>query len=250
METFLDRNFCQGEKLITQMETPSQETSGVSAPNTNLAVAASASRPVRRKRTARDAAIGPTQKEKTSPLSCGEPSAKRRHHDLSEKCSAKAQDLSSCNFLKNLWKITESNHFQSIWWGDDGDFIVIEEPFFRTEVLARTGRLKIFDIDSMKSFVRHLHHHGFYITEGDSPSSASCAGFLAEGAAISSPCEVRSSSTCEIALGIVELVASQSKVRWLTAGDIWVLIFLKILHSSVARKWQKCKQGWLLPGLL
>lgn len=211
--TFVERNFCQGEKLITQMETPSQETSGVSVPNINLAVAGSAARPVRCKRTARDAALGPIQEEKASPLSRGEPCAKRRHHDLFEKCSAKAKDLSSCYFLKNLWKVTESNHFQSIWWGDGGDFIVIEEQLFRTEVLARTGSLKIFDIDNMKSFVRHLHHHGFYITEGDSPSSASRAGFPAEGAAISTPCEVCSLSTCEIALGTVGLVASQSKMR-------------------------------------
>ncbi|XP_003640497.5 heat shock transcription factor, Y-linked-like [Gallus gallus] len=172
------------------METSSSQTPGVSVPNTHSAALASAARPVRHKRAAQDAALGPTKEEKASPFSHGEPHAKRRHHDLSEKCSAKAKDLSPCYFLKNLWKVIESNHFQSISWGNDGDFIVIKEPFFRTEVLARRGPLKIFDIDSMKSFVQHLHHHGFYIIEGDLPSSASHAEILAEGAAISTPCEL------------------------------------------------------------
>ncbi|POI33644.1 hypothetical protein CIB84_002604 [Bambusicola thoracicus] len=174
------------------METPSSQTPGVSVPNTHPAVLASAAHPGRRKRTARDAALGPTEEEKASPFSHGEPHAKKQHHDLSEKCSATPKDLSPCSFLKKLWEVTESNHFQSILWGNDGDFIVIKESSFRTEVLTRRGPLKIFDIDSMKSFVHHLHHHGFYITEGDLPSSASRAEFLAEGAAISTPCEVRS----------------------------------------------------------
>uniref|UniRef100_A0A803XQF9 HSF-type DNA-binding domain-containing protein n=1 Tax=Meleagris gallopavo TaxID=9103 RepID=A0A803XQF9_MELGA len=110
------------------METPS-ETSGVSVPNTSLAVSASAARQVHGKRAAQDAALGPLQEEKTSPISGGEPRAKRPCHDLSEKCSARAKDLSSCSFLRNLWKVAESDCFQPIWWGNDGDFIVIEEPF-------------------------------------------------------------------------------------------------------------------------
>lgn len=69
----VDRDFCQGKNnLRTPMETPS-ETSGVSVPNTDSAVLASAARRVRGKRAARDAALGPLQEEKTSPVSGGEP---------------------------------------------------------------------------------------------------------------------------------------------------------------------------------
>lgn len=88
-----------------------------------------------------------------------------------------------------------------------------EEPFFTTEVLARRWPLLISGVVTMKGFVRLHHRHGFYITEGDFPNSASSDKFLAEEAAVSTPSEVRSPSTCEIALRTVGLVASQSKGR-------------------------------------
>lgn len=76
-ETVVDSYFFQGEKLITQMETSSSQTPGVSVPNTHSAALASAARPVRHKRAAQDAALGPTKEEKASPFSHGEPHAKR-----------------------------------------------------------------------------------------------------------------------------------------------------------------------------
>ncbi|OXB53472.1 hypothetical protein ASZ78_016592 [Callipepla squamata] len=167
------------------METSPSETSGDSLPKTDSAVSASCARRVRGKRAARDAALGPLHEEEASQFSRGEPPAKRRAHGLSERCSAKANDLSSCSFLRNLWEVTESDRFQSIWWGDEGDFIVIEEPFFRTEVLARRGPHKLFSFESMTTFVRHLHHHGFFITEADLASCASRARLQGEGAAFS-----------------------------------------------------------------
>uniref|UniRef100_A0A803XWH4 HSF-type DNA-binding domain-containing protein n=2 Tax=Meleagris gallopavo TaxID=9103 RepID=A0A803XWH4_MELGA len=185
--TVVDRNFCPGEKFTIPMETPSLETSGVSLPNTQSAVSASAAHRLRGKRAAADAALGPLQEEKTSPFSPGEVCAKRRCCGPSEKCSGKAHDMSSCSFLNHLRKVVESDGFQSIWWGDDGDFIVIEEPFFTTEVLARGG---VFDVGNMKDFVRLLHHHGFYIVDADLPTSASRARFLAEGVSISTPSEL------------------------------------------------------------
>ncbi|OXB78893.1 UNVERIFIED_CONTAM: hypothetical protein H355_011298 [Colinus virginianus] len=172
------------------METSPLETSGDSARNTDSAVSASRARRVRGKRAARDAALGPLHEEEVSQCSPGEPPAKRRAHGLSERCSAKASDLSSCSFLRNLWEVVESDGFQSIWWGDEGDFIVIKEPFFRTEVLARRGPLKLFSFESMTTFVRHLHHHGFYITETDLPSCASPARLQGEGAVFSTCSEL------------------------------------------------------------
>jgi len=209
----VDRDFCQGKKLRIQMETPSSETSGVSVPNTDSAGLASAACQGSGKRAARDAALGSLQEEKTSPFSGGEPCAKIQCHNHLELCFSRANDWSSCSFLRNLCKVVESDCFQSIWWGDDGDFIVIEEPFFITEVLARRGPLQILGIVTMKGFVRLLLHRGFYITEVLRPSSASSNQFLAEKAAISTPSEVRSPSTCETALGTVGLVASRSKRR-------------------------------------
>ncbi|NXJ08952.1 HSFY1 protein, partial [Odontophorus gujanensis] len=173
-----------------KMETSPSETSSVCVPNTDSAVSASGARRVRGKRAARDAALGPLHEEEASRFCGGEPPAKRRSHGLSERCSAKASDLSSCSFLRNLWEVVESDRFQSIWWGDEGEFIVIEEPFFRAEVLARRGRHKLFASESMTTFVCHLHHHGFYITEADLPSCASRARFLAEGAAFSTSSEL------------------------------------------------------------
>ncbi|XP_042751017.1 heat shock transcription factor, Y-linked-like, partial [Lagopus leucura] len=169
------------------METPSSETSGVSVPSTEAAVSASAARRLGAKRAAVHAALGPLQEEKASPFSPGEVSAKRQCRGLSEKCCGYDSDMTSCSFLNTLWKVVESVGFQSIRWGDEGDFIVIEEAFFRAEVLARGGTLQVFDVGNMKDFVRRLHQHGFYITDADLPTSAPCAQFLAQGASISTP---------------------------------------------------------------
>ncbi|XP_048800671.1 heat shock transcription factor, X-linked-like [Lagopus muta] len=172
------------------METPSSETSGVSVPSTESAVSASAARRLGAKRAAAHAALGPLQEEKASPFSPGEVSAKRRCRGLSEQCCGYDSDMTSCSFLNTLWKVVESVGFQSIRWGDEGDFIVIEEAFFRAEVLARGGTLQVFDVGNMKDFVRRLHQHGFYITDADLPTSAPCAQFLAQGASISTPSQL------------------------------------------------------------
>ncbi|XP_040533765.1 heat shock transcription factor, Y-linked-like [Gallus gallus] len=167
------------------MDISLSETSNVSVPDIDLAASASSVPQARGKRVAHDAALGSMIAENTSQGSCEEPCTKRLRLNLYEKCSGKANDLSSFSFLKKLWEIVESSHFQSIGWADDGNSIVIEETFFKREVLARRGRLQIFDIDSMKTFIRQLHLHGFFIIEGDLPRSASCAKFLADEAAVS-----------------------------------------------------------------
>ncbi|NXF38638.1 HSFY1 protein, partial [Nyctibius bracteatus] len=51
--------------------------------------------------------------------------------------------------------------FQSIWWGDDGNCIVIADKLFRKEVLGRRGHLKIFQTESMRGFIQQLKLHGF-----------------------------------------------------------------------------------------
>uniref|UniRef100_A0A669PKA1 HSF-type DNA-binding domain-containing protein n=1 Tax=Phasianus colchicus TaxID=9054 RepID=A0A669PKA1_PHACC len=178
----VDRNFCQGEQSIIKMETLSSETPGVPVPNADLADSASPVPQRRGKRTARDAALGPTREGNTSQGSQEESRAKRQRLNLSTKGSCKAHD-SSCFFLRKLCNTVESDCFQSIWWGDDKNSIVIEETLFKTEVLGRTGPLHNLNIGCMKAFVRQLHLHGFFIVDSDLPTSASRAKFPAAGAA-------------------------------------------------------------------
>ncbi|XP_072199186.1 heat shock transcription factor, X-linked-like isoform X2 [Excalfactoria chinensis] len=154
------------------MEMSLSETSNVSVLDVGSAVTASSVLQVCGEKVAQDAALGSTKAENTSQGSCEEPRTKRLRLDLSGKCSGKATDLSS-SFLKKLWEIVESSRFQSIWWANDGNSIVIEEASFEREVLARRGCLQFFDIDSMKTFIRQLHLHGFFIIEGDLPRSVS-----------------------------------------------------------------------------
>ncbi|NXC39354.1 HSFY1 protein, partial [Penelope pileata] len=161
------------------------ETSSVSALNTDSAVSASSVPQVCDRTVAQDAALGSMKESNTSQGSCEEPPAKRVRLNLSEKSSGEANDLSSCSFLKKLWEIVGSDRFQSIWWGDDGNSVVIEEMFFKTEVLARRGPLQSFEIDSMKTFIRQLHLHRFFNIQGDLPRSASHGKFLADKAAVS-----------------------------------------------------------------
>ncbi|XP_052529546.1 heat shock transcription factor, Y-linked-like [Tympanuchus pallidicinctus] len=164
------------------METSSSETPGVSVPNAGLADPASSVPQRRGKRTARDAALGPTREEDTSQGSQEQSCAKRQRLDLSTKGSCKAHD-SACCFLTKLRNIVDSDCFQSIWWGDDENTIVIEETLFKTEVLGRTGPLHNLSIGCMKAFVRQLHLHGFFIVDSDLPTAASRAKCPAGAAA-------------------------------------------------------------------
>nr|XP_023961790.1 heat shock transcription factor, Y-linked [Chrysemys picta bellii] len=69
--------------------------------------------------------------------------------------------LLSLSFPKKLWKIVESDEFKSIGWNDHGDCVIIDEICFQREILDRRGILRIFDTDSMKSFIRQLNLYGF-----------------------------------------------------------------------------------------
>ncbi|XP_074000683.1 LOW QUALITY PROTEIN: heat shock transcription factor, Y-linked-like [Numenius arquata] len=90
--------------------------------------------------------------------------------NFSEESSGKCNDSSSCSFLKKLWKIVGSNWFQSIWWGDAGNRVVIAEKVFKREVLGRKGPLQTFETNSPKTFIHQLNLHGFSKMEEDSPT--------------------------------------------------------------------------------
>lgn len=78
------------------------------------------------------------------------------------------QSISSLFFLKNLWKFVGSNWFQSVWWGDAGNCIVVAEGFLKNK-----GLLQIFETESMQMFICQPNVHAFSKMERDSLVSAS-----------------------------------------------------------------------------
>ncbi|NXC42403.1 HSFY1 protein, partial [Penelope pileata] len=84
------------------------------------------------------------------------------------------------SFPKKLWLLVESNEFKTIWWGDGGKCIVMDEEMFKVEVLGGEGPLKVFQTESMKTFVRQLNLYGFTKLQGHLERSPSLPEFLAE----------------------------------------------------------------------
>ncbi|XP_075054394.1 heat shock transcription factor, Y-linked-like [Mixophyes fleayi] len=89
-------------------------------------------------------------------------------------------DFRSLNFPSKLWKIVESDHFNSIRWDHDGICIMINKELFKSEVLEKRGSFRIFETDCMKSFIRQLNLYGFIKVRREFQRSASLAEFLAE----------------------------------------------------------------------
>ncbi|KFR16905.1 Heat shock transcription factor, Y-linked, partial [Opisthocomus hoazin] len=88
-------------------------------------------------------------------------------------------------FPQKLWKMAESDQFQSLWWSEGGKCLAINEELFKEEVLGRGGPLRVFATHSMKSFTRQLNIYGFTKMQRDAKRSASLPEFLAEEAAAS-----------------------------------------------------------------
>ncbi|NXK17106.1 HSFY1 protein, partial [Arenaria interpres] len=119
-----------------------------------------------------NAAVGPLEEENTLQGFPEESWAPIMPFCLPEVCEETSQSPAD-SFLYNLWKIVSSRDFQSIWWGNDGNCIVIAEKLFREEVLGRSGPLKIFETTSMRGFALQLNLYGFCKVEGDSLVSIS-----------------------------------------------------------------------------
>ncbi|XP_025229297.1 heat shock transcription factor, X-linked member 3 [Theropithecus gelada] len=71
------------------------------------------------------------------------------------------QNLFRLSFPRKLWMIVEEETFKSVSWNDDGDAVIIEKDLFQREVLQRRGAERIFETDSLKSFIRQLNLYGF-----------------------------------------------------------------------------------------
>ncbi|NXF06813.1 HSFY1 protein, partial [Smithornis capensis] len=87
-------------------------------------------------------------------------------------------------FPQKLWKMMESDQFQSIWWSEGGKCVAINKGLFKEEVLGREGPQRVFNTQKMKSFIR-LNLYGFTRMQRDVQRSASLPEFLAEEAAFS-----------------------------------------------------------------
>ncbi|NXT01872.1 HSFY1 protein, partial [Jacana jacana] len=129
---------------------------------------------------ARDAATRPLDEENTLQCLPGESWAPTAPFCFPEVCEETGQSPAD-SFLYNLWQ--SSHDFQSIWWDDDGNCVVIAEKLFREEVLGRRGPLKIFETTSMRGFMFQLNLHGFCRMEGESFISISIKELQAVAAA-------------------------------------------------------------------
>ncbi|XP_062440634.1 heat shock transcription factor, Y-linked-like [Rhea pennata] len=172
----------QSKKKESEMDISLAETSCVSVRDklVDSVISISSVTPVHDKTAACDSALRSVTEENAFQALNDGPWAKRARLNLSEDSSAKANDFSFLTFPKKLWKIVESDQFKSIWWDDDGNYVVIDEELFRKEVLERRGPLRIFETDCMKSFIRQLNLYGFSKMRQDFQRSASLAEFLAE----------------------------------------------------------------------
>ncbi|NP_001412285.1 heat shock transcription factor, Y-linked isoform 3 [Pongo pygmaeus] len=82
--------------------------------------------------------------------------------------------------FRKLWKIVESDQFKSISWAENGTCIVINEELFKKEILGKKAPYRIFQTDTIKSFLRQLNLYGFSKIQQNFQRSASLATFLAE----------------------------------------------------------------------
>ncbi|NXC38689.1 HSFY1 protein, partial [Penelope pileata] len=88
------------------------------------------------------------------------------------------------SFPQKLWVLVESDQIMSIWWSHGGHRIVIDQEMFKVEVLGMKGRLKVFEMENMKSFFRQLNLYGFTKIPRDHERSPSLPEFLAEEEAL------------------------------------------------------------------
>ncbi|XP_030065720.1 heat shock transcription factor, Y-linked-like [Microcaecilia unicolor] len=93
----------------------------------------------------------------------GQPLPRKLPHNGQGRSVAEVGEnsLLCLSFPKKMWKIVESEEFKSIRWSDNGECVVIDEELFKMEILERRGPLRIFETDSMKSFIRQLNLYGF-----------------------------------------------------------------------------------------
>uniref|UniRef100_A0A8C0R723 HSF-type DNA-binding domain-containing protein n=1 Tax=Canis lupus dingo TaxID=286419 RepID=A0A8C0R723_CANLU len=83
------------------------------------------------------------------------------------------ENILGLSFPRKLWRIVEDDAFTSVRWNEDGDAVVIDEDLFQREVLHRRGAERIFETDSLKSFIRLMTCTGSAKSEPAAPSGHS-----------------------------------------------------------------------------
>lgn len=77
------------------------------------------------------------------------------------------------SFPRKLRMIVEDDTFISVRWNDDGDIVIIEKDLFQGEILSRKGAERIFETDSLKTFIRLMNLYGFSKIRPNDPSDYS-----------------------------------------------------------------------------
>ncbi|NXH37537.1 HSFY1 protein, partial [Dicaeum eximium] len=93
-------------------------------------------------------------------------------------------------FPQKLWKMLESDQFQSIWWSEGGKCVAINKDLFKVEVLGRGVCQRVFNTRHIKSVIRQLNLYGFTKVQRNLQRSASLPEFLAEEAAASAHSQI------------------------------------------------------------
>ncbi|XP_062941023.1 heat shock transcription factor, X-linked member 3-like [Cynocephalus volans] len=83
--------------------------------------------------------------------------------DQNKRASSVEEDSDprTLSFPRRLWKIVEDDAFKSVHWDDDGHTVIIEQDLFQREILRQRGVDRIFETDSMKTFIRQMNRYGF-----------------------------------------------------------------------------------------
>ncbi|KAM5290332.1 heat shock transcription factor, X-linked member 3-like [Glossophaga mutica] len=76
-------------------------------------------------------------------------------------CVEGSNSLFRLPFPKKLWSIVEDETFTSVHWSPKGDTVIIEIDLFQRQVLSLKGAEKIFESDSLKTFIRLMNLYGF-----------------------------------------------------------------------------------------
>ncbi|NIG59826.1 heat shock transcription factor, X-linked-like [Pontoporia blainvillei] len=71
------------------------------------------------------------------------------------------QSILQLSLPRKLWRLVEDPAFTSVRWNDKGDTVIIEEDLFQREVLHRRGADRIFNTDSLQTFIRQMNRYGF-----------------------------------------------------------------------------------------
>ncbi|XP_010076020.1 PREDICTED: heat shock transcription factor, Y-linked-like [Pterocles gutturalis] len=137
------------------------------------------------KRAHCDADLASIKEEKPFQACSNDRRTNRVHPVSLEESSGEDNDFVSLTFPKKFWRIVQSHQFPSIQWVDDGTRVVffIKEQAFQKEVLAQRQPRRIFEGDSMKSFLHQLNLYRFSQVQCNPETSDLLDQFLREEAA-------------------------------------------------------------------